>query len=156
MFIVGRVFRGIACGIMFALCPVYASDISPPGLRGMVAALYSLNISFSYMVTEWSGLAFYFIHGTASWRLLFGLQFAPGALMLAGSFFMPFSPRWLALKGRYDEAEEVLRRIHDNNEDQEFYEREFYQIKAQIERIRRRSWGLRTFPGRSRTFVESL
>lgn len=56
MFVTGRVVGGLACGIMFALCPVYASEISPPFIRGRVAALYSLNISFSYMVTEWFGL----------------------------------------------------------------------------------------------------
>jgi MFS family permease len=142
MFIVGRVVGGIACGIIFALCPVYASEISPPFIRGRVAALYSLNISFSYMVTEWFGLAFYFIKGNASWRLLFGLQFVPATIVFIGSFWMPFSPRWLALKGRYDECLEVLRKIHDNQEDHAFYEKEFHQIRAQIEQEKAEKLGL--------------
>ena len=86
MFVVGRVVGGSAGGIMSSLCPVYASEISPAAVRVRVAALYSLNISFSYMVTEWLGLAFYFVSGNISWRLLFGLQFVPGVAMLLGSF----------------------------------------------------------------------
>ncbi len=81
-----------------------------------------------------SGLGFYFIEGNASWRILFGLQGLPTAVMLIASFWMPFSPRWLVMKGRYDEARAVLKRIHGDlgNHDETFFEQEFHQIKAQI------------------------
>lgn len=134
MFVIGRVVGGIACGIMFAICPVYASEISPPTIRGRVGAFYSINISFSYMITEWLGLAFYFLPDNTSWRVLFGLQFLPGLAMLNGSFWMPFSPRWLVYVGRYDEAKVVLKRIHSGIEHNEHYaDIEFHQIRAQIE-----------------------
>ena len=143
MFVAGRVLGGLACGIMFSLCPDYASEISPPKIRGRVVALYSLNISLSYyMVTEWFGLAFYFIGGNPSWRLSFGLQFIHCTAMLIDSFFMPFSRRWLALKGRYEEYLNVLKRIHNNNEDHTFYEKEFRQIRAQIEQDKAEKLGI--------------
>lgn len=129
---------------MFAICPVYASEISPPTLRGRVGPFYSLNISVSYMVTEWLGLAFYFIPGNASWRLLFGLQFIPGIAMLVASRWMPFSPRWLAYVGRYEEAREVLRLMHSESpEGEHFYEVEFVQIKAQIEQDKAEKLGVK-------------
>ena len=77
--------------------------------------------------------AFYFIPGNASWRLLYGLQLLPGVAVIVESFYMPESPRWLALKGRYSECLEVLRKVHNSHEDRSFYEREFHQIRAQIE-----------------------
>lgn len=106
--------------------------------------IYAMNVSLGYMVTEWIGLGFYFIEGDASWRVLFGLQMLPTAIMLIASFWMPFSPRWLVMKGRYEEAQDVLRRIHGGlNQDDTFYEREFHQIKAQIQLDQEERLGLK-------------
>lgn len=109
----------------------------------------ALNNCFGYFITEWLGLAFFFIPGQASWRVLFALQIVPTILMGVGSFYMPESPRWLALKGRYEETLVVLKRIHegvrgdDITSDQEFYQREYQQIKAQIELDRAEQLGLK-------------
>lgn len=54
VFCAGRVIGGIACGIVFSICPTYASEISPPELRGRVGGLYAFNVNFAYMLTEWS------------------------------------------------------------------------------------------------------
>ena len=55
--------------------------------------------------------------------------------MLAGSPWMPESPRWLALMDRYDDCLAVLKQIHGNDQDDSdsFYAREFHQIRAQME-----------------------
>jgi predicted MFS family arabinose efflux permease len=41
MLLAGRIIGGIATGIIFGICPVYASEISPPNMRGRVGALYA-------------------------------------------------------------------------------------------------------------------
>ncbi|OAL27292.1 hypothetical protein AYO22_03567 [Fonsecaea multimorphosa] len=134
MFVAGRVIGGLACGIVFALCPVYASEIAPPHIRGRIGMIYAMNVSIGYAVTEWIGLGFYFIKGNTSWRVLFGLQAVPTLVMGIFSFWMPRSPRWLVMKGHYDEAKSVLKLIHGGlHHDDTFYEREFHQIKAQIQ-----------------------
>jgi hypothetical protein len=79
-----------------------------------------------------SGLGFYFIKGNVSWRLLLGCQLIPGSLMLAFSFWMPESPRYLAYVERFDETLEVLKKMHGDSHDSTFYLREYNQIKAQI------------------------
>lgn len=38
----GRVIGGFASGLIFVVCPVYASEISPPKVRGRIGGLYSL------------------------------------------------------------------------------------------------------------------
>lgn len=53
MFVVGRVLGGLVCGIVYALCPVYASEVAPPNIRGRVGMIYAMNVSLGYMVTEW-------------------------------------------------------------------------------------------------------
>lgn len=135
VFVVGRVIGGIACGIVFSVCPTYASEISSPEIRGRVGALYGFNVNFAYMFTEWVGLGFYFIKGNAAWRTLLGVQLVPAAAMLIASFWMPFSPRWLIMQGRDEEALETLRKLHGGTHggDDEFYMKEFHQIKAQYE-----------------------
>lgn len=53
--------------------------------------------------------------------------------MLAASYWMPYSPRWLVYKGRNDEALDVLYRMHEGIRSEDFYLCEFRQTKAQIE-----------------------
>jgi len=102
----------------------------------------SININASYCLTEWMGLGFSYIEGSAGglkWRLFIGLQLLCAAIMLAGSIWMPESPRWLVVQKRHDEALAVLSKLHGTqvheNEDTEgmpFYRREYEQIEAQI------------------------
>jgi hypothetical protein len=45
------------------------------------------------------GFGLSFVPGDSAWRLLLGLQLVPSVAMLVGSFWMPFSPRWLVQGG---------------------------------------------------------
>ncbi|KAK3058684.1 hypothetical protein LTR09_000249 [Extremus antarcticus] len=138
----GRGVGGLSCGLIFALCPLYASELSPPHVRGRVGGLYSINVNVSYAITEWMG--------SVKFRLFLGLQLLIAVLMLTGSFWMPESPRWLAAHDRPDEALAVLKKLHGSGVHHEpgthtqgdkdappadgvpFYRREFNQIEAQI------------------------
>ena len=63
--------------------------------------------------------------------------------MLSCSFWMPESPRFLVLKGRNDEALDVLQRMHGDHADDTFYLREAHQIRAQIELESEQKMGLK-------------
>lgn len=93
---------------------------------------------------KFSGLGLSFVPGNAAWRLLLGLQLVPSTAMLIGSFWMPFSPRYLALKGRYEECREVLKKMHGTEHDDEFYLREYHQIMAQTEYEKEERLGLKS------------
>jgi hypothetical protein len=106
-----------------------------------------LNITASFSFTQCISLGLYFVQGNTSWRLLFGLQYIPAAVLATFSFWMPESPRWLCLKGRHTESLDTLRLLHGNNRVVEHDEngshyKEFLQIRAQIEEDKTytRSW----------------
>lgn len=50
--------------------------------------------------------------GTAAFRIPWGIQMIPGAILFVGMFFLPRSPRWLASKDRWEEAIQVLAHLH--------------------------------------------
>ena len=50
--------------------------------------------------------------GTAAFRIPWGIQAVPGAILFIGLFFFPRSPRWLASKDRWEEALSVLAHLH--------------------------------------------
>jgi Sugar (and other) transporter len=49
-----------------------------------------------------------------SFRLAWGIQLVPAVLLIAGSPFLPRSPRWLAKVGRDKEAIEILAKVRFN------------------------------------------
>ncbi|OAL39647.1 hypothetical protein AYO20_01044 [Fonsecaea nubica] len=130
--LVGRGIGGFAGGLVYAVCPTYASEIAPPHVRGRIGGLYAINISLAYAITEWMGLGFSYIESDAAWRVFFGLQVLPPLIMLVGAIWMPESPRWLIMKGRDEEALVILRRMHQTSDDDTFFMGEFNQIRAQL------------------------
>ncbi len=66
-------------------------------------------------------------------------------MMFAFSFFVPESPRCLIYKDRSDEALVILEKMHHdpNLPDDDFYLREFHQIKAQIQLEKDNTLGLK-------------
>lgn len=57
-----------------------------------------------------------YIDGPTSFRLAWGIQAIPAAILFPVLFFFPESPRWLASKDRWEEALETLAAIHGNGD----------------------------------------
>lgn len=72
------------------------------------------------------------------WRGMFGSESIPAILFAIIMFFVPLSPRWLASKGRNEEAGKVLERI--NNRD--IADKELESIKKAIASESEGSWRL--------------
>ena len=108
-FIVGRVLLGIAIGFASGTVPPYSAELSPPTQRGMVVTLNALNIVLGQLLAGIINALVVDLDG--GWRIAMGFAALPATVMLVGAFFLPESPRWLALQGRLAEAEAVVRSV---------------------------------------------
>lgn len=136
MFIVGRVIAGFAIGLVYAVSSIYNAEIAPPKIRGVIVGLQTQMISIGYASSNWIGVFGSFAAGNAAWRIPLGLQCLPAIILIIGLFWLPESPRWLVQHGKYEEAHAVIRKLHEDTigiDNTEFYEKEFNQIKQQID-----------------------
>ncbi len=113
-----RLIGGIAIGASSVLGPLYLVEIAPTHLRGRLVGFFQFNvilgILLAYVANYLLGL---FELGMAEWRWKLGVVALPAAGFLFCLFFIPRSPRWLAMKGHYDEARRVLEKIGTRDTD---------------------------------------
>ena len=77
-------------------------------------------------------------YSTVAWRVPWGLQMIPAVMLFFLMFFLPESPRWLARKDRWEEAHDVLARVHAKGDlDHPFVLLELHDIKEMCEFERR-------------------
>jgi len=133
LLVIFRIIGGIAIGIASMNAPMYIAEIAPAEKRGNLVTFYQLAIVIGFFVVF---LATYFIGNGLTeqqnidygWRQMFWSELIPAFLFLGLLFFVPKSPRWLMLKGKEEEAKNILTRIHG----EEIAHKEFIEIKESI------------------------
>ena len=120
MLYIARIIGGIAFGAALVLAPMYIAEISTAENRGKLVSLQQLNIVFGFFAAFLSN--YFFNKYTASettfltdqnvWRWMLGVELIPAVCYFIFLFFVPKSPRWLYLKGNFEEAKKVLTQIH--------------------------------------------
>ncbi|CAE8743212.1 unnamed protein product [Polarella glacialis] len=109
----GRGFLGFGVGFGLAADPVYIAEIAPPKRRGELVTWSELGINVGILLGFIVGYCFADLPAGMAWRAMFGVGMLLPIVMLAlVKFVMPESPRWLILKGRYDEAADVIRLVN--------------------------------------------
>ncbi|KAI8932244.1 hypothetical protein NX059_011123 [Plenodomus lindquistii] len=138
VFFVGRALGGFSVAHALVPVPIYQAEIAPPHLRGAMVGLQLTVLAAAGAIGAWVGYAANFSSNLSfAWRFPLALQALPAIIIVIGVWFIPFSPRWLIMKGRHDEAKAVLQRLHDDHDDPTFWEKEFLQISAQLDLERR-------------------
>lgn len=75
------------------------------------------------------------------WRIPFGLQIAPAIILAVGVYFCPFSPRWLMMQDREEEALAVLQKIRFCSDSEISQELNWMKVELALERARSsQSW----------------
>lgn len=138
--------------------PLYQAEIAPPELRGSLVSLQQLSITIGTCIAFWLDYGFHFIGGTScnpegvsgdfdaytahghtclgekaiSWRVPLALQLIPAWILFFGMFLLPFSPRWLMMKGRDEECIAALSKLRRLNETDPLLRAEYLEIKAAV------------------------
>lgn len=106
--IVCRFFMGLGLGAEIVIGYGYISEFIPPAVRGRWLAYLCLITNASLFFSTFLS---YLIIPTLGWRALFAIVGIGALIIMICRKKMPESPRWLESKGRYEEAEAVLRMI---------------------------------------------
>lgn len=109
--VAGRTIGGIGVGTLALGAPLYISEISPPHLRGALLVLESFSIVGGVLISYWITYGTRFLDGQIAFRLPFGLQMVAATILGFGIHFFPYSPRWLAMVYREDEARQTLSKL---------------------------------------------
>ncbi|AEE28362.1 putative major facilitator, sugar transporter, major facilitator superfamily [Arabidopsis thaliana] len=126
---IGRGFLGFGVGLISYVVPVYIAEITPKAFRG--------GFSFSNQLLQSFGISLMFFTGNFfHWRTLALLSAIPCGIQMICLFFIPESPRWLAMYGRERELEVTLKRLRGENGD---ILEEAAEIRETVETSRRES-----------------
>ncbi|MDL2262927.1 D-xylose transporter XylE [Bacteroidales bacterium OttesenSCG-928-I21] len=116
-----RVLGGIGVGLASAVCPTYIGEISPANIRGRLVSFNQFAIIFGMLVVyfvNWgiaNGQSIEWINATG-WRYMFASEAIPAGLFFLLLFFVPETPRYLALIQHDEKAKSVLESIYDSKE----------------------------------------
>lgn len=107
LFLVFRFVQGIGLGAEVPVAATYIGEITKAHKRGRFVLLYEVifpvGLVASAIVSAWVVPRF-------GYQILFALGAIP-ILLLPALFRLPESPRWLAARGRLDDADAAMRRI---------------------------------------------
>lgn len=127
-----RVVLGIGNGMHTATIPVWQSECSPPHKRGMLIMVEGAMITGGIAMAYWIDFAFFFVDpSSAAWRTPIALQL----ILILPTFvtiFLPESPRWLLLKGREDDARQVIAALDNVPVDDPFVDKKLREISASL------------------------
>ncbi|KAF5369384.1 hypothetical protein D9758_002547 [Tetrapyrgos nigripes] len=111
-FAIGRFVSGLAVGALSAAVPMYQAETAPSVIRGPLTATFQCAVTLGILVAYCISLGARDFKGSGSWQTIVGISMLWPLILGVGILFMPESPRWLATKGRYDEAHVSIARIH--------------------------------------------
>jgi SP family xylose:H+ symportor-like MFS transporter len=115
-FVIFRIIGGIGVGIASMISPMYIAEIAPANIRGKLVSFNQFAIIFGMLVIYFVN---YFIAKQGNelwlinegWRWMFFSGAIPAAIFLILLFFVPETPRYLAIQGKDEKALNVLTKI---------------------------------------------
>jgi len=141
--IAARFILGLSVGTASFVSPEYISEQTPPRVRGGTVTYNQVMITLGILCAYLVG--FFLKDVGDGWRWMLGLGAIPGVALAVAMIFVPHSPRWLASKGRIDDARRVLQKTRKDSSDDEI-EQELRDMQDVVEKSK--EWSLRDLFGK--------
>ncbi|CAF1379797.1 unnamed protein product [Adineta steineri] len=107
--LIGRIIEGTGVGCSSFSCPLYASEIAPTNLRGMLSGFMQLTVVTGLFAAN---VVNYLLQNHKwGWRLSNGIILIAPIIIMIGICLCPETPRWLFKKKGRKAAENSLQRI---------------------------------------------
>ncbi len=100
-----RIVGGVGVGLASVVSPMYIAEMSPARLRGRLVSVNQLAIVTGLFIAI---VVSYALSFSGNWRWMFASTALPAVCWLVGLTILPESPRWLAARGRENEARLLL------------------------------------------------
>ncbi|KAF7726219.1 hypothetical protein EC973_009017 [Apophysomyces ossiformis] len=114
MFIVGRIFCGLSCGLGSLATPTYIGEVSTIKARGTMGTCHQFFIVIGILLSSVIGLPTSVV---PLWRINFAIVAIPAIVQVIMMLTCVESPRWLISMNRIDEASEALKKLRGPNVD---------------------------------------
>jgi putative MFS transporter len=105
-----RFLQGLGLGGEVPIAAVYVTEITRADRRGSAYLLYQMIFPVGFLIAAIAGA---FIVPRFGWQWMFIIGVAPAAVAAVMRRYCQESPRWLASRGRIEEAERTLDQIED-------------------------------------------
>ena len=140
-FVVGRIITGFGNGMSTSTIPTWQSECSKAHRRGQLVMIEGALITGGVCFSYWLDFAFYYLDPSSiSWRFPIAFQIVFCLIILSLIFTMPESPRWLILKGKEDEAMDVLAALNGEEPESDYVMNEFKAIKDVVSEMSKGSF----------------
>jgi len=111
MMIAFRFIQGIGTGGEVPVASAYINELIGSKKRGKFFLLYEVMFLLGLVG---AGIIGYLLVPVYGWKAMFAVGLVPAALLIPLRFFLFESPRWLASKGRLEEADQIVNRLEDS------------------------------------------
>ena len=101
-----RFLQGLGLGGETPVMHAYISEFAQAKNRARFTLVFQLGSAFGILAAALAGV---FVVPTLGWQWMFYIGAMPALLALVLRMLIPESPRWLASRGRMEEAEKALR-----------------------------------------------
>ena len=113
MFIAGRTIQGLGVGFLSMTVPVIQTEIAAPHRRGLMVGIEYTFLIGGYALSTWVDFGFHhLIPQSESWQGPYFIQMGLAFILVAMSFILPETPRWLASNGFPKECLQTIADLH--------------------------------------------
>jgi MFS family permease len=119
-FYAARVISGVGVGMATVLVPMFTAEMAPKHIRGQLGSMFQFFFTLGVMTSYWVdyGVQQHVAPSPKQWQIPIGLQLVPGGILGLGMLFCKESVRWLAKRGRNEEALDSLIWVRGGDSDE--------------------------------------